>query len=90
MHKSRLEISTTIFALTWILFMIKATILFETDDSQKCREDCIDKNFYFCTTPDGHSGACCKDRDKCKLKYEDNCSYDSSYDNKAFEYWLCP
>ena len=73
--------------------------LFETSISARCKNDCIDKFFYFCPSADGTSGSCCDSEASCSRHQQEDfdtgysgsyCSFDSSDDSIALKYWACP
>ena len=65
------------------------TSLFVTDDSAKCKRECIDEGNHFCPTSTGKLGTCCNSTLGC-TNSGDYCSFDSSPDSIALKYWICP
>ena len=50
-----------LFILTSVTLLTTASEIFKTKNSKICKEECIDKNNYFCPNSDGLGGVCCSD-----------------------------
>ena len=76
-----------LFILTSVTLLTTASEIFKTKNSKICKEECIDKNNYFCPNSDGLGGVCCSDTN-CQIT--DFCSFHAAINNKALTYWACP
>ena len=67
----------------------KLATLFRTEDSYKCKNDCIDEIHYWCPSNDMSTGTCCNSFKGCS-NTGSFCSWEASPDSVALPYWSCP
>ena len=99
MFRSIRKSAIVLASVTLLLRNVQSKSIFDTKESPRCKNDCIDEFFYFCPSADGKSGTCCDSKKGCSaVSFEDfstgytgsYCSFDSSDDSIALKYWSCP